>query len=484
MTDSISQRTLSLSKGPRRRRSSRPSSYRTSLRWRVSRTSGRSAGTADGTYRFDRTQPRAEVYSIDTPPPTVSGSAARRPRLLLHHTDLDRPLPADARQGGLLPDGLGRQRPAHRAPGAELLRRPLRPVAALRPRLHPAGEARTRSARFAIDRPNFIELCERLVQRGREGLRGAVAHARAVGRLDAHLHHDRATTPGASASGRSCATSPAARPTSPTRRRCGTSPSRPRSPRPSSRPASTPGTTTGVAFHRPDGTTVHIETTRPELIAACVALIAHPDDERYQPLFGTTVTLADLRRRDPGRSPTTLAEPDKGAGIAMCCTFGDLTDVQWWRELPAADADRDRTRRPPQPRHPGVAGRATPRRRTPSWPARRRSPRARRWSRCSASPATSRASPRRRRGWRTSTRRATSRSRSSRTRQWYIRNGGRDAHLRERDGRPRRRDRRGCRPHAAPLRQLGGRPERRLADLAAAVLRRPVPGLVPPRRRR
>ena len=46
-----------------------------------------------------------------------------------------------------------------------------------------------------------------------------------------------------------------------------------------------------MAFHRPDGEPVHVETTRPELIPSVVALVAHPDDERYaQPLFGTTVT--------------------------------------------------------------------------------------------------------------------------------------------------------------------------------------------------
>ncbi len=70
------------------------------------------------------------------------------------------------------------------------------------------------------------------------------------------------------------------------------------------------------------------------------------------------------------------------------------------------------------------------------------------------------------------------------TRQWYIRNGGRDAALRARDARARRRDPVDPGAHEAPLRQLGRRPQRRLADLAAAVLRHPVPGLVPARRRR
>lgn len=93
-----------------------------------------------------------------------------------------------------------------------------------------------------------------------------------------------------------------------------------------------PGHYHRVAFHRPDGTPVHIETTRPELIPAVVALIAHPDDERYQPLFGTTVTSPLFGVEIPVLAHR-MAEMDKGAGIAMCCTFGDLTDVQWWREL-------------------------------------------------------------------------------------------------------------------------------------------------------
>ena len=109
--------------------------------------------------------PRAEVYSIDTPPPTVIGHPARRARLLLHPHRPHRPLPADARQGGVLPDGLGRQRPAHRAPGAELLRRALRPLAPLRRRLHPAGEARPEAA--GADRPAELHRALRAAGRAR-----------------------------------------------------------------------------------------------------------------------------------------------------------------------------------------------------------------------------------------------------------------------------------------------------------------------------
>ena len=77
---------------------------------------------------------------------------------------------------------------------------------------------------------------------------------------------------------------------------------------------------------------VFIETTRPELLAACVALVAHPDDPRYAPLFGTTVTTPVFGVEVPVVAHT-LADPEKGSGIAMVCTFGDLTDVTWWREL-------------------------------------------------------------------------------------------------------------------------------------------------------
>ncbi|TDQ03615.1 MULTISPECIES: valine--tRNA ligase [unclassified Leifsonia] len=86
-----------------------------------------------------------------------------------------------------------------------------------------------------------------------------------------------------------------------------------------------------VAFHGTDGP-VHIETTRPELLPACVALVAHPDDERYKPLFGTTVRTPLFDVEVPVVAHH-LAQPDKGSGIAMICTFGDVTDVTWWREL-------------------------------------------------------------------------------------------------------------------------------------------------------
>lgn len=87
-----------------------------------------------------------------------------------------------------------------------------------------------------------------------------------------------------------------------------------------------------IAFHRPDGSRIYIDTTRPELICSCVALVAHPDDERYRPLFGSTVSTPLFDVEVPVVAHE-LADPEKGTGIAMICTFGDTTDVTWWREL-------------------------------------------------------------------------------------------------------------------------------------------------------
>ena len=92
-----------------------------------------------------------------------------------------------------------------------------------------------------------------------------------------------------------------------------------------------PGAYHAVSFHGPNGEVI-IETTRPELIPACVGLVAHPDDARYAPLFGKKVR-SPLFDVEVGVYPHALAQPDKGTGIAMICTFGDLTDVIWWREF-------------------------------------------------------------------------------------------------------------------------------------------------------
>ncbi|MGH9630457.1 MAG: class I tRNA ligase family protein, partial [Bryobacteraceae bacterium] len=74
-----------------------------------------------------------------------------------------------------------------------------------------------------------------------------------------------------------------------------------------------------------------IATTRPEFLAACVGVTAHPEDERYKHLFGKRA-ITPLFRVPVPVFPSKLADPEKGTGILMVCTFGDATDVQWWRD--------------------------------------------------------------------------------------------------------------------------------------------------------
>ena len=93
-----------------------------------------------------------------------------------------------------------------------------------------------------------------------------------------------------------------------------------------------PGFYHKVAFRFEDGTPIYIETTRPELLGACTSLIANPEDDRYKPYFGQYVYSPLFKVKVPILAHPA-AEMDKGAGIAMCCTFGDVTDVEWWRDL-------------------------------------------------------------------------------------------------------------------------------------------------------
>lgn len=86
-----------------------------------------------------------------------------------------------------------------------------------------------------------------------------------------------------------------------------------------------------IIFHTESGEQLVIATTRPEMLPACVAVFYHPDDQRYHklegqqaitPLFGLKVPiLAD-----------EMVKPDKGTGLVMCCTFGDQTDILWWKK--------------------------------------------------------------------------------------------------------------------------------------------------------
>jgi len=87
-----------------------------------------------------------------------------------------------------------------------------------------------------------------------------------------------------------------------------------------------------LGFSLVSGEKVEVETTRPELLPACVALVVHPDDERYTAMVGSEVKTPLFEMPVPVLAHP-LAEPAKGTGAAMVCTFGDTTDVLWWREL-------------------------------------------------------------------------------------------------------------------------------------------------------
>jgi len=85
-----------------------------------------------------------------------------------------------------------------------------------------------------------------------------------------------------------------------------------------------------LAFETEKGEYLPIATTRPELLPACVAVFVHPDDSRYRDLVGQKVRVPLFGQRVPVLEDSG-ADPQKGTGAVMCCTFGDSTDVVWWR---------------------------------------------------------------------------------------------------------------------------------------------------------
>jgi valyl-tRNA synthetase len=283
----------------------------------------------DGVYRFDRQAPRERVFAIDTPPPTVSGSLHVGHVFSYTHTDVIARYQRMCGRAVCYPmgwddNGLPTERRVQNYYGVRC--DPSLPY-------DPAFEVPAQPAKppISISRPNFVELCARLTAEdevvferlwrhlglsvdwsmtyatiGRDAQRvSQLAFLRLLNRsqayqLEAPTLWDvdfRTAVAQAELEDREM-----------------------------------PGAYHKVRFARPDGGTLEIDTTRPELIPACVALVAHPDDPRYQPLFGTTVTTPLFGVPVPVRAHT-LADPEKGTGVAMICTFGDVTDVVWWREL-------------------------------------------------------------------------------------------------------------------------------------------------------
>jgi valyl-tRNA synthetase len=284
----------------------------------------------DDTYRFDRTKSRADVYSIDTPPPTVSGSLHVGHVFSYTHTDLIARYQRMRGKSVFYPmgwddNGLPTERRVQNYFGVRC--DPSLPYdAEFTPPEKPDAKRQ-----IPISRPNFVELCERLVEQDEEVFEELW---RTLGlSVDWSQHYTtigpKAQLVSQKAFLRNFARGEAYLQEAPTLWDVTFQTAVAQAELEARDYA---GHYHRVAFHRPDGEAVYVETTRPELIPSVVALVAHPDDERYQALFGTTVTSPVFGVEIPVL-PHHLAEMDKGAGIAMSCTFGDLTDVTWWREL-------------------------------------------------------------------------------------------------------------------------------------------------------
>src|SRR5687768_3514639 len=292
---------------------------------------------AEGTYRFDGGRTRDEVYSIDTPPPTVSGSLHIGHAFSYTHTDVLARFQRMRGKSVFYPmgwddNGLPTERRVQNYYGVRC--DPSLPYDAnFQPPEKPPKQA------ISISRPNFIELCNRLSADDEKAFEHLWRY------LGLSVDWTRTyTTIGKSAQrvsqtaflrllGKGIAYQLEAPTLWDVDFRTAVAQAE-------LEDREQPGAYHRIRFGRPGGPStapaagdhIEIETTRPELIPACVALVAHPDDERYKPLFGTDVVTPLFGVRVPVK-PHALADPAKGSGIAMICTFGDLTDVIWWREL-------------------------------------------------------------------------------------------------------------------------------------------------------
>ena len=281
-------------------------------------------------YRFDRTATREQVYSIDTPPPTVSGSLHIGHVFSYTHADLIARFQRMSGKQVFYPmgwddNGLPTERRVENYFGVRC-----DPSLPYDPDF--VAPEKPAEQKVSISRKNFVELCHRLTAADEEVFKNLWRHLGVS--IDWSLEYSTISAHAQAVSQRAflamLSRGEVYSSEAPTlwdvdfRTAVSQAELEDRE---------RPGNYHRIAFARGDGQgRVEIETTRPELLASCVALVAHPDDARYQPLFGSTVVTPLFHVEVPVVAHE-LADPEKGSGIAMICTFGDVTDVTWWREF-------------------------------------------------------------------------------------------------------------------------------------------------------
>jgi valyl-tRNA synthetase len=281
----------------------------------------------EGTYAFDRSKERADVYAIDTPPPTVSGELHMGHVFSYTHTDTVARFQRMHGKAVFYPmgwddNGLPTERRVQNVYGVRC-----DPSLPYDPQWQPPAQPPKQPV--SISRRNFIELCERLTAEDEKAFEELW---RRLGlSVDWALTY---TTIGKKAQAVSqraflnnLARGEAYTAEAPTLWDVGF---RTAVAQAELEDREKPGAYYRLRFHGPAGP-VEIETTRPELLPACVALVYHPSDERYT--GGLTSVRSPLFDVEVPVYAHPAAAPDKGTGIAMVCTFGDLADVTWWRDL-------------------------------------------------------------------------------------------------------------------------------------------------------